>query len=736
MRKIIIILGLLVFSIFSASCSPTINMSSDIQGSLKKFSSVDELKEFLKRGQDYDRGYYRTGTYLRNAVMEESFDSVGITAKMAEAGQAYDYSATNVQVEGVDEADIVKNDGRYIYVLTGDKIAIIDAYPAEDAELISEIEVDGNPREMFIKGDKLIVFGTDYRRSEKAVPLLEDNNDKENVSRNTKERIVDKINFPEYSYDFAYAVIYDISDKEEPKEEERLIMAGNYYDSRMIGDYVYMITNEYVWYRKEITPPCVYSIKGEVISKRCMPASDIYYFDYPDNYEFSTIMAINLNDNSHSEKTVLKGTTQNMYVSEENIFITYQKKLPWYEMQWKVLKEVVIPELPAEIKDRVKKIESYDISEQSRFTEVQIIIQEWLYDMDKDEREDMQKYIDKKSKEAMIRIQKELEVTYIQKISIDRKNIVPEKAGKVPGRVLNQFSMDEYEGYFRIATTNSQWDRERSVNHVYILDEDMETIGKLEDIAPGERIYSARFIGERLYLTTFRQIDPLFVIDLSDNENPSILGKLKIPGYSEYLHPYDKNHIIGIGKETEESKEGDFTRQKGVKLSLFDVTDVEKPKEIDNFEIGDRGTESYALNDHKAFLFSKEKNLLVIPVTVAEIDEDKYPDGIERWQYGDYVFQGAYVFNLSVEDGFRLKGKITHIEDEEKFQKSGYYWYSSEENIKRSLYIDNVLYTISDSKVKMNSLDTLKEMNEIDLPYERPAYMDYRIIPIADEILI
>ncbi|MFQ5758826.1 MAG: beta-propeller domain-containing protein, partial [Candidatus Bathyarchaeia archaeon] len=188
-----------------------------------------------------------------------------------------------------------------------------------------------------------------------------------------------------------------------------------------------------------------------------------------------------------------------------------------------------------------------------------------------------------------------------------------------------------------------------------------------------------------------------------------------ITGYSDYLHPYDENHIIGIGKETVPAEEGDFSWYQGVKIALFDVSDVENPKEIDKYEIGDRGTESPVLRDHKAFLFDESKNLLVLPVLVAEIDEEKYPNGFPSNTHGEYVWQGAYVFNISLTEKIVLKGRITHMENDTSLMKSGYY-FSSPYAVKRALYIGNVLYTISDKKIKMNNLQNLDEINEVELP--------------------
>jgi uncharacterized secreted protein with C-terminal beta-propeller domain len=309
------------------------------------------------------------------------------------------------------------------------------------------------------------------------------------------------------------------------------------------------------------------------------------------------------------------------------------------------------------------------------------------------------------------------DTTKIFKINIDEESITYIAEGMVPGRVLNQFSMDEKNGYFRIATTNGHVSRSGSStsNNVYVLNESLGIVGNLEGLAPGEDIYSARFMGNRCYLVTFKKVDPLFVIDLSDPNTPTVLGKLKIPGYSDYLHPYDENTLIGVGKETEEAEEGDFAWYQGVKISLFDVSNVSNPREIDKIEIGDRGTDSPALHNHKAFLFSRAKNLLVIPVLEAKIDDSDYSGIVPPNAYGEYVYQGAYVFQVSREQGIELRGRISHIDDPEAFLKSGY-WFDSEYSIERSLYIDDMLYTISSGMIKMNGLDDLSEVGKVKLP--------------------
>ncbi|RLI33508.1 copper amine oxidase, partial [Candidatus Bathyarchaeota archaeon] len=200
-----------------------------------------------------------------------------------------------------------------------------------------------------------------------------------------------------------------------------------------------------------------------------------------------------------------------------------------------------------------------------------------------------------------------------------------------------------------------------------------------------------------------------------DPENPRVLGKLKIPGYSDYLHPYDETHLIGVGKETVPAEEGDFSWYRGVKISLFDVSNVSSPREVSKVVIGDRGTDTPVLRDHKAFLFSRSKHLLVLPILLAEIDPEKYSGEVPPYAQGDYVFQGAYIFNITLDEGLVLRGRITHLENNTDLLKSGYY-FSSPYSVKRALYIGNILYTISDRMVKMNSLEDLKEIGAVELP--------------------
>ncbi len=413
-----------------------------------------------------------------------------------------------------------------------------------------------------------------------------------------------------------------------------------------------------------------------------------------------------------------------------------------YYPMWMAYEETYGAFMPAATKAKVKQIDALDLSDwrkdRMKVSEANEFLSAVIYNESRSggniistaAREVLSSQLQGKLEQSRAQYVPSSEKTIIHKISLDGFAYIGK--GEVAGHALNQFSMDEHNGYFRIATTQGQlggWGRmmpgqQATSSNVFVLDSNLETVGKLEGLAPGESIYSARFMGNRAYLVTFKKVDPFFTLDLADPKNPKVLGKLKIPGYSDYLHPYDENYIIGLGKGAVAAEEGEFAWYQGVKLSLFDVRDIENPKEVAKFEIGDRGTDSYALQDHKAFLFSKSRNLLVIPVTLAEIDRSKYAGELPLSAYGDYTFQGAYVFSLSPENGFALLGRITHSDLDEAKKMGDYYWSNS--NVKRTLYMDNNLYTVSDQYVKANDLGTLGPLSSVRISnatdYYGPVY--------------
>lgn len=702
---LLILLGVfLVFSQIYSSSSPQ-------NTGLKSFSSKEELLSYMKNSSyNSYRAIYEAGDLSTTRITSSPAGSAEIS------GKAEEYSTTNIQVEGVDEADIVKNDGKFIYTVSYNSISIIKAYPPEDMKLASNIKLDGYIKEIFLNENKLVVFGEE--KYDYAYPI-EQNKIASGIYRE----------MPLYYYSpKSFIRIYDVSDREKPEMVKKIVFDGYYHDSRMIGNYVYVITNQPFQYLDgDIVLPKI----EDGVTKTSIQPQDIYYFDMPYLPErLTTIFSIDLSKMEMGKKSYLTGYTQTIFVSNDNIYLTSQKEIPFYEYQLKLIEKAILPFVDASTSQKIREVLDSNLGLYEKQEQIQNLFLDYFNTLPESEKDSLQKKIGEKNREIELELQKEMEKTIIHKISISGGKIEYKGRGEAPGYPLNQFSMDEYEGYFRIATTTGNiWD-DSSKNHLYVLDQKLNIVGRLEDLAPGEKIYSVRFMGERAYMVTFKKVDPLFVIDLSSPEKPKVLGKLKIPGYSDYLHPYDENHIIGIGKEAVDASEEetswrgiDFAWYQGVKLSLFDVTDVEHPKEISKFIIGDRGTDSEALYDHKAFLFDKRKGLLVMPILLAEIDEKKYPEGVKPTTYGDYVWQGAYVFDVSLDKGFSLKGKVSH-DDQDSLDKSGYY-YSSPYSVRRSLYMDDVLYTVSEKMVKANGLDNLQEIQKVELPFSENYPMRY-----------
>lgn len=703
----------LVAAVLVIAATPQVNT----EGAAKRFASEQDFRNFLK--ENIEQGGFYGGFYggVRNL---EAVTAQASGLEKSGASSAPDYSATNIQVQGVDEADIVKTDGKYIYVISQNSLIIIDAYPGEDAKIVSNTTLNGTPQEMFVNGDRLIVFGYSQYQNYFPKPLpLETagaDQDSENVSPAQQAdaqpgaagKIAAGFARPIYYSPKLFIKVFDISDRASPELKRDIVLDGSYYDSRMIGDYVYIVANQPVQFGDGPVPlPAVYR------DNKAVPAfdyTDVSYFPYPDySYRFTDIISLNLQDESQeiSHNPYLLGDAQTLYVSQDNIFIAGQKQVrPSYYTD--TLTDVLIPLLPEDVKLKINDAKNSDAASYEKFQKISEIINEYQSGLSDAEKKAFQDDVEKRSQEIQQQIQIESQKTVIHKLAISSGRVEYKARGEVSGTLLNQFSMDESNGYFRIATTTGGiWtgsEQTPTKNNIYVLDPGMNIAGKLGDLAPGERIYSVRFLGDKAYMVTFRQVDPLFVIDLSIPESPKVLGFLKIPGVSDYLHPYDENHVIGVGRDA--SEEG---RIKGMKLSLFDVSDVVNPKEVSKYYIGGPGTYSEALHDHKAFLFSREKSLLVIPAT--EYEKDYRPG-----------FQGAYVFTLTAESGFELKGRITH-DKENGTQKGDYYYFNAP--IRRSLYIGSNLYTLSDRTLKINSLDDLAEIKSIELPYNEPEYVLY-----------
>ncbi|WP_163854961.1 beta-propeller domain-containing protein [Paenibacillus elgii] len=667
---------------------------ADADKSLPTVGSRERMEALLKESASVHgngRGMVLLGDNAV-AVTEKSSaaapQAAGSAAKQASDAAPPVYSGTNVQVQGVDEADVIKTDGTYIYQVNRDRVLVTKASPAESMSVVSTVYwADPNfyPQELYVDNNYLVVVGnTSYPTYEKPGPVPYDASPAASVEPNigTAKKMVVWPGRPTRST--TKTIVYELGDRTQLKQVREAELEGHYVSSRKIGDSLYVVTNKsmnYFWIMRQEADSAAKQANESLPAYRDSAAGDqfitIGYEDiryFPKAVEPNYLLIGGLKLSKPDQKmqvTSYLGSGQNVYASPDNLYVTVSEYEPPKENEQTAQADGKTTFIPAPL--------------------------------------------------SM--------TSAIYKFGMDNGTVRYVGRGKVPGHALNQFSMDEHNGYFRIATTSGDiWrnDENTSKNNVYVLNESLNVVGKLEGLAPGERIYSVRYAGNRAYMVTFKNTDPLFVLDLSNPQAPAMLGKLKIPGYSDYLHPYDENHLIGFGKEAVEvaNKKGDGSDTvafyQGMKLALFDVSDVANPKELFKETIGDRGTESPLLYNHKALLFSKEKQLLAFPVTVAEVKDKTGANTQENAsKYGDFTFQGAYVYGLDLQKGFQLRGKITHLTGDD-MNKAGQHWYGSERNIERLLYIGDTLYSSSPDMVKANNLNTLREVGSLQLPAWKP----------------
>ena len=564
-------------------------------------------------------------------------DSVGSTESSSSSSNTKDYSTTNIQVENVDEADIVKTDGDYIYSISEDNVIITDAKDPKQPKVVATIqsEDDDIPEDIILYKDKLVVISAKGNQTQR-------------YYYNNRMNTVVKI--------------YNITSREKPVLTKSYEMYEPYYTSRCIDNVLYVISSGNL--RKE-DDEIVVGYNEDNMEKE-MSIDKIKYLKDVKTTKQTLISTVDLNNETADIKldSYLMNIS-NAYVSENAIYLLNQK----YNNDSKI---------PIKLLFGFKGVFGL----------------EDYYEMDSESGY----------------------YTEIYKFDI-KENVEYKAKTKVKGKTINQYSLDEKDNHLRIALYDNDGSR------VAIFDEDLKQIGISDNVAKGEKMYSSRFIGDKVYFVTYKTIDPLFVMDLSNETKPKVLGKLKIPGYSTYLHPYDENHIIGIGMETKEiinrNSNGKVisttAKVVGMKMALFDVSNVNSPVQISSVVIGDSRTTSAILTNPKALLFSKEKSLIAIPVNNYSQDfevtsSNNYETMINNYtKYSKpYNAEGYFVYNINVQDGFKLKGVITH-------EKTNATYYYSNSKLLRGLYIDNNLYTVSETMIKVNELDSLKAVGELKL---------------------
>ncbi len=632
------------------------------------------------------------GTAVKSEASAATNQAAAPTApSVAASGAASDFSATNNQVAGVDEADIVKSDGSYLYVKSGRKIDILTAYPPDSAKVLSSLTFDNAPLGLFVYGRQMLVISQQELMVRPMISVPSIVAPGGGAFRPAPLSPGLKVS------------VYDTADKTAPRLKDSFAITGaNYVDSRMIGGYVYLIANTPLnlgQYQTDgqnsIRLPEIAEGNGSVTT---FPATAIQHFDIPyPSYNYTMVQAYDMNALARKTSIFLTGATQQVFVSAQNIYLTSQDPISPIPIFQKYLDRLT-PLLPSSLTNQLQDPQA---TEAQKLEQLAAVLA-----MGSNTGPGNQAEIARVVSSMRQDLAKAQDQTLVQKFQIGEYEATFKAQAEVPGQVLNQFSMDEQDGYFRIATTTrdpQNWSN--SSNNIFVYGPDLQLAGQLTGLAPGEQIYSARFLGKRAYLVTYKQIDPFFVVDLTNPASPKVLGYLKIPGFSDYLHPYDDNHIIGIGKDTTPNpQESGLPRPTGLKIALFDVTNPEQPTELSRYALPD-GADSTALYDHKAFLFSQAKNLLALPVSSPQTIGPQYS-----------YWQGAYIFNVSLDQGITLKGTIDHSDSGQPQANSRYLPpYQQYGNVQRILYINDVLYTVSDTLVKLNNINSLAELKALKL---------------------
>lgn len=509
----------------------------------------DEVYGYIEARQEYLDSLSEStadGGYEMASDLASSSAKSGNTSSYSGAAETESWSDTNVREEGVGEGDIVKTDGENLYILNGQKINIVSA-AAGELNSLAEISMDDTAYvvELYVENDRLIVI---YARSEYGEGTGEIKAEEESAEDSGAEDIVSEDTASaagEYYREYTCADVYDVSNPAEPALLGGISQSGYYNTMRAKDGYVYLLSSYYADTGAAQDDVAAYIPE---VQDQMIDASDIYMPDGQMGESYTVISSFSIEDpaNQTDSKAVF-GSGNLSYVSGENIYIT--------EIHF-----------------------GTDDSEVNQ--------------------------------------------TSIRKISYENGMLEGVAQTKVDGTLNDSFSIDEYEGYLRLVTTISPGSdialypmprvgtteeeidsQVKDTNALYVLDENLTMVGEIRDLAEDESVYSARFMGDTGYFVTFRQVDPLFSVDLSDPADPKIIGELKIPGFSEYLHPYGDGLLLGIGMDVDESG----TTTEGVKLSMFDILDPSSVQEVQNYVLEDMyGTNVY---NYKAVFADVEKNL-------------------------------------------------------------------------------------------------------------------------------
>jgi len=640
------------------------------------------------------------GIYPVTAALDSP---TSLPENMPENKGAEEYSETNNQVAGVDEADFIKNDGSYIYMITDEQLIIIDAWPPDQANIISQFDIQGTPKKLFVHNDRAVVYS--------AMGSLQDSY---YYHYNNECTYGYNCDFTGDGQKLKISVI-DISNKAAPSIMRELYFNGSYINSRRIGQAVYTI----ILFPEPVIP----EIRYQPYDRYCS-----YEYRCYDEFDEFVVCTDYWNEDCYSQYCVPH--REKLYSDEE--LITAFAELEETNKQIIMSAEVThfqpmvrdiqyIDGQPVEQEKPLNTVENIHFSRQQDGMNFLSIVS---FDINEITDHNAVTMIGKPgavyaSPSACYIASRHTqypeipwfsfrfwqaadEATTIHKFQLDQSSVTATYigSGAVKGRVLNQFAMDEHNGFFRIATTSGYSPSPDAHNILSVMKPNefgnLETVGMIDQIAPSEDIRSVRFNGDQGFIVTFKKTDPLFAVDLSNPLSPTITGELHIPGFSTYIHLLDTDHLLSIGYDSDD--QGSFAWFEGVILQIFDISDMSQPSLIHKEVIGTRGTSSEAATNHLAFNFFRPRDLLAVPMAICE--------GGSGGSYGDNMsFNGLMIYNVTANDGFNYLGGVDHqIEG-----SCSNWWTNANSGVKRSIFMDDYVYSVAEHEIRIQKVGQFGE---------------------------
>ncbi|OGM00550.1 hypothetical protein A2480_02395 [Candidatus Uhrbacteria bacterium RIFOXYC2_FULL_47_19] len=645
--------------------------SNQDRGEVKRFDSEQDFSDWLEKADSLaayggDSGV-EMGMGMTRAISSIQTEDMAVAAPMASVsekssfdmggGSAPDrFSGTNVQVAGIDEPDILKTDGREIYFSPGimpilyrgmptpmpldvmpetfsieepyydqqSSISVVKAFPAEELALDSEIKGDGD---LLLHDNILAVLSYDGVRAQ------------------------------------------NVSDPASPQEVWQVSYENNSWlvDARLKGGELFLILSSSINYAR----PCPYAPLLGIEGKVEIACSAIWHPVIPVPTDVTyTVLKVDMATGKVKQTASFVGAqgSSAVYMSADNIYATYSLPADTFTFVSGFLManaDVV----PSYVLEKLDQVINYDLADETKSVELRNVLGRWFQSLDQDEALSLVTEMNNRIGDYIKVHLRELQQTGI--VRLDTNKLEVKSSGSIPGTLLNQFSLDEYDGFLRVATTSGEtggmfWmyglggGRNDSANDLYVLDMNLKVVGQALGMGPDERIYAVRFVGERGYVVTFRQTDPFYVLDLSNPRRPTVEGELKIPGYSSYLHPLKDGRILGVGQEDNR-----------VKLSLFDVTNPTDPSELDKYSLNEYWSD--VLDTHHAFLLDAEHEIFFLPGS-----------------------NGGYVMSYS-DDELKLSKAVSGI------------------RARRALYLDNYLYVAGDDQIVVLDMTDWQRVNQLEL---------------------